>query len=126
MSTFNSLGSSSIILIAAAIILVIIAKWRIFEKAGQPGWASIIPYFNFIIILKIVDKNIWWILWLFVPIANVVVGIWVTNLLAKRFGKNEGFTLGLILLPFIFYPILGFGNARFQGNIEQDKTIIRV
>lgn len=126
MSTFNSLGPSSLILIAASAILVIIAKWRIFEKAGQPGWASIIPYFNFIIMLKIVGKNIWWVLWLFVPIANVVVYIWVTNLLAKRFGQNEGFTLGLILLPFIFYPILGFGNARFQGNIEQDKTIIRV
>lgn len=126
MSTFNSLGPSFLILIAASAILVIIAKWRIFEKAGQPGWASIIPYFNFIIMLKIVGKNIWWVLWLFVPIANAVVYIWVTNLLAKRFGQNEGFTLGLILLPFIFYPILGFGNARFQGNIEQDKTIIRV
>ena len=126
MDNFNYLSSSSLILFVAIFILVIIAKWRVFEKAGQPGWASIIPYFNFIIILKIVGKNIWWVLWLFVPIANVVVYIWVTNLLAKRFGQNEGFTLGLLLLPFIFYPILGFGNARFQGNIEQDKTIINV
>ncbi len=126
MDNFNSLSSSSLILFVAIFILVIIAKWRVFEKAGQPGWASIIPYFNFIIMLKIVGKNIWWVLWLFVPIANVVVYIWVTNLLAKRFGQNEGFTLGLLLLPFIFYPILGFGNARFQGNIEQDKTIINV
>lgn len=123
---FDSFDFSLIILLFAATILVIIAEWRVFEKAGQPGWASIIPYFNFFIMLKIVNKPLWWIFWLFVPGANVVVGIWVTNLLAKSFGKNEGFTLGLIILPFIFYPVLGFGNASFQGKAEQKKTFIQV
>ena len=123
---FNSFDFSLIILLFAATILVIIAEWRVFEKAGQPGWASIIPYFNFFIMLKIVNKPLWWIFWLFVPGANVVVGIWVTNLLAKSFGKNEGFTLGLIIFPFIFYPVLGFGNASFQGKAEQKKTFIQV
>ncbi len=123
---FDSFDFSLIILLFAATILIIIAKWRVFEKAGQPGWASIIPYFNFFIMLKIVNKPLWWIFWLFVPGANVVVGIWVTNLLAKSFGKNEGFTLGLIILPFIFYPVLGFGNASFQGKAEQKKTFIQV
>ena len=123
---FDSFDFSLIILLFAATILVIIAEWRVFEKAGQPGWASIIPYFNFFIMLKIVNKPLWWIFWLFVPGANVVVGIWVTNLLAKSFGKNEGFTLGLIIFPFIFYPVLGFGNASFQGKAEQKKTFIQV
>ncbi len=124
--SFETLSLPLFIFIFAATILVIIAKWRIFEKAGQPGWTSIIPYINFFIMLKIVSKPLWWIIWMFVPIANIVVGIWVTNLLAKSFGKNEGFTLGLIFLPFIFYPILGFGNASFQGNVEQEKTFIQV
>jgi ABC-type sulfate transport system permease subunit len=123
---FNTFSLPAILLGAVAVILVIIAKWRIFEKAGQPGWGSIIPYIDFFFILKIVNKPLWWIIWLFVPLANVVVGIWVTNLLAKSFGKNEGFTLGLIFLPFIFYPILGFGNASFQGPVKQEKTFIQV
>jgi len=124
--SFETLSLPLFIFIFAATILIIIAEWRIFEKAGQPGWTSIIPYINFFIMLKIVNKPLWWILWMFVPIANIVVGIWVINLLAKSFGKNESFTLGLIFLPFIFYPILGFGNASFQGKVEQEKTFIQV
>lgn len=92
-------------------IIIIVAQWKIYKKAGQPGWACIVPIFNFYILLKIVGKPSWWLILLLIPIANFVIAIWTTNLLAKRFGKDEVFTVGLILLPIIFYPILGFGNA---------------
>jgi hypothetical protein len=108
--------------IFAISILVIIAQWRIYEKAGQPGWASLIPFYNFYVLLKIVGKPEWWLIWIFVPLANLIVGIWTTNLLSKSFGKDEAFTLGLIILPVIFYPILGFGNAEYQGPAGKPKV----
>jgi len=99
----------------AIIIIVLIAQWQIFQKANQPGWACIIPIYNIIVLLRIVGKPWWWFLLMFIPIVNIVLGIWVLNLLSKSFGKEEGFTVGLIFLPFIFYPILGFGNATYKG-----------
>ncbi len=111
----DSLGPGVMIFYLAVIILLIAAEWRIYEKAGQPGWAVLIPFYNFYVLLKIVGKPGWWLIWLFVPIANFVVAIWVTNLLAKSFGKDVGFTLGLLFLSIIFYPILGFGSAQYQG-----------
>ena len=96
-------------------IIVIVALWKIFEKAGKPGWASIIPIYNVIVLLEIIGKPLWWIILLLIPLVNIIFGIWAVNLLSKSFGKNEGFTIGLIFLPFIFYPILGFGDAKYEG-----------
>lgn len=97
-------------------IVLIAAGWRVFEKAGKPGWTVIIPFYNIIILLEIVGKPWWWLLLIiFVPLGNFIWGIWMMNLLSKSFGKNEGFTVGLIFLPFIFYPILGFGPAEYKG-----------
>jgi len=100
----------------AVIVLMIVAMWKIFEKAGKPGWAAIIPIYNIIVLLEIVGKPIWWLfIILFVPLVNIIFGIWMVNLLSKSFGKNEAFTVGLILLGIVFYPILGFGDAKYQG-----------
>lgn len=96
------------------IILMIIGLWKVFTKAGQPGWASIIPIFNIYVLLKIAGKPGWWLLLLFIPFVNLIIGIIVVIALAEKFGKGGGFAVGLILLPFIFYPILGFGDARYQ------------
>jgi hypothetical protein len=102
--------------ITVVAIICIVAIWRIFEKAGKPGWASIIPIYNIIILLEIIGKPWWWLLLiLFIPLANIIFAIWMTNLLAKSFGKSAGFTVGLIFLCFIFIPILGFGNAEYKG-----------
>lgn len=106
----------------ALAIIQLAAMWRIYEKAGKPGWASLIPFYNFYVLLEIVGKPGWWLIWLFIPFANLVVSIWVTNLLSKSYGKNEGFTLGLIFLSFIFYPILGFGNDSYQGAAGGPKV----
>lgn len=97
------------------IVFIIASEWKVFEKAGQPGWAVLIPFYNFYILLKIVGKPEWWLLLLFVPIVNIVIGIYVVHLLSKSFGQGLGFTLGLIILSFIFYPILGFGDAEYIG-----------
>ncbi|MCK4407573.1 MAG: hypothetical protein KAV44_07835 [Bacteroidales bacterium] len=88
----------------------------IFVKAGESGWKVFIPFYNIIILLKIVEKPAWWTFLFLIPIVNVVFLIWVVNLLSLRFGKDEGFTFGLIILPFIFYPILAYGDAKYNKN----------
>lgn len=96
-------------------VAVIVAMWRVFEKAGEPGWHAIIPIWNTIVLLKIVGRPMWWFLLFFVPLVNLIVMIMVMNDLSKSFGQGVGFTVGLVLLPFVFMLILGFGNATYQG-----------
>ena len=96
-------------------ILMIAACWKIFTKAGQPGWAVIIPIYNWYILCKIVGRPGWWVILLFIPVVNFIIGIILCIDLAKSFGKGVGFGIGLILLGVIFFPILGFGSARYQG-----------
>lgn len=103
------------VIMLALTILLIVANWIIYEKAGKAGWACIIPIYSTIVLLEIVGKPIWWIVLMFIPIVNIVFAIWMTNLLSKSFGKSEAFTVGLIFLPVIFYPILGFGQAKYEG-----------
>lgn len=102
------------ILYLAFVILMIVSMWKIFEKAGKPGWACIIPIYSTIVLLEIVGKPWWWLfLIMFLPF---IFGIWTINLLSKSFGKGIGFTLGLIFLCFIFIPLLGLGDAQYQGS----------
>ena len=126
MENFDSSSPTGIAAIAAIIgamlipiiivaVIVIIGQWKVYEKAGKPGWASLIPIYNTIVMLEIIGKPIWWFFLLLVPCVNIVFAIWMINLLSKSFGQSEGFTVGLILLPMIFYPILGFGNYRYLG-----------
>lgn len=97
------------------VVFMIAAMWKIYKKAGYEGWECIIPIYNHLVLLKIVGKPWWWLLLMFIPIVNFVFLIWMYNMLSKSFGKDEGFTVGLLLLGFIFIPILGFGNAIYQG-----------
>jgi hypothetical protein len=98
----------------AVMILIIAGCWKVFTKAGQPGWASIIPIFNVYIWCKIVGRPGWWVILLLIPFVNFIIGIILSIDLAKSFGKGVGFGLGLALLGFIFWPILGFGSAQYQ------------
>lgn len=104
-----------ILIMVAFTIFMIAANWMIYEKAGKPGWACIIPVYSTLVLLEIVGKPWWWLLLMFIPVANIVFAIWMTNLLSKSFGYNEGFTIGLVLLPFIFYPIMGFSSVKYKG-----------
>jgi hypothetical protein len=92
----------------------IIAYWTIFTKAGKPGWAAIIPIYNFIVILEIVGRPWWWFLLMLIPVVNLVIMIIVIHRLSLSFGKGLGFTIGLILLPFIFLLILAFGSSVYR------------
>ena len=96
-------------------LLLIVAMWKVFTKAGQPGWASIIPIYNLYIWCKIVGRPGWWILLMLIPFVNFIIGIILCIDMAKSFGKGAGFGIGLALLGIIFVPILGFGSAQYQG-----------
>lgn len=97
-------------------VVMIVATWKVFTKAKKPGWASLIPIYNIVVLLEITGKPLWWIVLSFIPIANIVVSVLIMDALSKSFGKGTGFTIGLLVLPFIFFPILGFGKAEYKGS----------
>jgi Family of unknown function (DUF5684) len=96
-------------------VVIIIAMWKVFTKAGKPGWASLVPIYNTIVLLEIIGKPVWWFLLLMIPCVNIIIAFIVCIELAKSFGKEAGFGIGLALLGVIFFPILGFGSARYIG-----------
>lgn len=96
-------------------VVMLAAMWRVYTKAGEPGWAAIIPIYNIIVLLKIIGRPAWWIVLYLIPIVNFVIAIMVYDGLSKSFGKGTGFTIGLIFLGPIFLLILGFGSARYVG-----------
>ncbi len=99
----------------ALILFFIIGMWKVFSKAGQPGWAAIIPIFNVYVLCKIGGRPGWWLILFFIPIVNLVISAIVSIDVAKSFGRSALFGIGLWLLGFIFYPILGFGSAEYVG-----------
>ena len=100
------------------IIFFAFVMWKIFVKAGKPGWGSIVPIYNVILKLEIADRPIWWIFLMFIPFVNIVIEIIITLDIAKAFGKGSGFGVGMILLPFIFFPILAFDSSEYQETIH--------
>lgn len=118
----NSSGGEGVgavvLLVQLALIVFFIATfWKIFAKAGQPGWYAIIPIFNVYILLKIIGRPWWWLILFMIPIVGFIIAIIVTVDLAKSFGKGIGFAIGMILLGIVFYPILAFGSAEYQGPV---------
>jgi ABC-type sulfate transport system permease subunit len=102
-------------IVGLVVMIVIFAGiWKVFTKAGQPGWAVLIPIYNAYVLCKVAGKSGWWVLLMMIPCVGFIFGILVTVGVAQNFGKGIGFALGLIFLPFIFYPILGFGDASYQ------------
>lgn len=98
------MGIGMMIVWLAVVLLMVISMWKVFEKAGKPGWAAIVPLYNIIVMIQIATKPLWWI----------IIYPFVVFPLAKNFGKGAGFGLGLLVLPFIFWPMLAFGDARYQ------------
>lgn len=97
------------------LIAIVAGMWKIFEKAGEEGWKAIIPIYNCIILLKIIGKPWWWLFLFCIPVVNIYPAVMTVYLLAKSFGKDVGFAIGLFFLGFIFIPMLGFGSARYIG-----------
>jgi hypothetical protein len=98
------------------LIIEIVGAWFMFEKAGEPGWAAIIPIYNLLIGIKIAGKPWWFLLLMLIPVVNIVIYIVTLDGLSKSFGKGTGFTIGLFFLRFIFIPILGFGKSVYTGD----------
>jgi len=97
-------------------VLVIVGLWRVFTKAGRPGWAAIIPIYNAYTLLKVAGRPGWWLILLFIPIVNLIVAIIVSLDVARAFGKSGVFGFfGLFLFSIIGYLILGFGDARYTA-----------
>ena len=102
-----------ILVILAITVIMVASLWKVFVKAGLPGWGAIIPIYNIYLLMMVARRPGWWVILCFIPIANIIVEIIAYIDVAKNFGKTGGFAAGLILLPFIFFPILGFGNAKY-------------
>lgn len=104
-------------------LVVVIGQWKAFSKAGQPGWAAIIPFYNLVVLFRIAGQSGWLALtWLlnFIPfiggIAFLGILIWNHVNVSKRFGHGVGFALGLVFLAPIFWLILGFGSSKYVGD----------
>jgi len=106
----------------AIVVFVIAGIWKVFTKAGQPGWAAIVPFYNIYVLCKIAGRPGWWLALFFIPVVSIVIGIIVMIDLARAFGKGTGFGIGLAFLGFIFFPILGFGSAQYRTGSTGDTT----
>jgi hypothetical protein len=96
-------------------LLMIASMWKVFSKAGQPGWGCLIPIYNIYLMCKIAGRPGWWVILMLIPLVNFIIAIILLVDIAKSFGKGVGFALGLLFLGIIFWPILGFGSAQYQG-----------
>lgn len=140
-SGIQAMGTAFSLIFLVVALLLIIAQWKIYSKAGQPGWACIIPIYNLVVYMRIIGRPASWLMIYLGCLAIYIIGFGMlfngssmgglltsigglvllvisiidTNRLSKSFGKGAGFTAGLIILPFIFMPILGFGDAQYIG-----------
>lgn len=113
------MGIIGLILYLAFIVVIIAGIWKTFEKAGQPGWAAIVPFYNIYVMTQIAKKPGWWLLLFLIPIVSIVIAFILMIEIAKNFGKGAGFGVGLALLGFVFFPILGFGDAVYEGAEQE-------
>jgi hypothetical protein len=121
---FAMLGLGFFVFFFAIIIFLVACQWKIYTKAGKPGWACLVPIYGLLVYLEIIGKPWWWLLMLCIPGVNIVFAIWSVNLLSKSFGKDVGFTVGLLFLGIIFYPILAFSSdIKYVGPAGNDINI---
>lgn len=112
----TGLGIFGIILYVAFLVFAVVVMWKTFTKAGQPGWAAIIPIYNIYVWLKVAGRPGWWLILFLIPIVNIVMSVIVSIDIAKSFRKDAVFgVVGLWLFSLIGYAILAFGKAQYAG-----------
>jgi hypothetical protein len=115
-SAAAGIGIVGTIIYLAFIVFAIVAMWKVFTKAGQPGWAAIIPIYNIYVWLKVAGRPGWWLILFLIPIVNIVMALIVSIDIAKSFAKDTVFgVVGLWLFSIIGYAILAFGGAQYRG-----------
>jgi len=126
MEALFALGAAFMVIMGVIGVFMIVTMWILFNKANQPGWAILIPIYNILILLKVAGKPWWWIFGVILGIIPVVgwilIIVWevlVFHGISKNFGKEAGFTVGLILLGVVFFPILAFGSATYQPVVAE-------
>jgi len=120
VASLQTTGSGGIELFAVLTLTVVIfaGLWKVFQKAGEPGWAAIIPIYNLYVLVKVSGNTWWWFLMFFIPILNFFATLKVSINVAGKFNRGLLFGLGLMFLSFIFYPLLGFGDYQYQGTTQ--------
>ena len=107
-------GGAFFLVFLVVFVIVAAGMWKMFEKAGEPGWAALVPIYNLVVLVKIAGKEVWWVLLMLIPCVNFVAGVMVCIEVARKFGKDTVYGVGLAFLPFIFFPMLGFGAAQYN------------
>ena len=104
-----------VVFIVLPVVLLVIPTWRIYVKAGEPGWSAIVPLFSQYTLCTVVGRPVWWLIWLLIPYVNFVFWLIFAMDLARVFSRSKGFGIGIWLLPFVFLPILGYGSAEYTA-----------
>ena len=114
MGALIGAGIGVVVFMLAIVVFMIICQWKVFSKAGKPGWACLVPIYNIIVLLDIVNKPAWWFILMIIPIVNIIIFIIVLHRLSLSFGQGAGFTSGLLMVGIIFWPILAFGSSTYK------------
>lgn len=117
----NGFGVFGIVMLALTIFLLV-SMWKVYKKAGKPGWASIVPIYNYIVLIEIAGLPMWYFALFFVPFANIYAIFKIYIEVAHKFGKSTGFGVGLVFFNIIFYPILAFGSATYGSSISNNDS----
>jgi uncharacterized protein DUF5684 len=110
------LGGAFSLVFLLVFVIVVAGMWKVFEKAGEPGWAALVPIYNLLVLVKIAGKETWWVVLLLLPCVNFVAAVMICIEVARKFGKDTLYGVGLAFLPFIFFPMLGFGAAQYNRS----------
>ena len=110
-------STTTSLMLLAAVLLTIAAIWKVFERAGEPGWAVLVPFYNLYVLTKVAQVSGWWVLAMFIPFLGIVAAFVIAIGVAKRFGKSSGFGIGIALLPFLFYPMLAWGDSEASPSL---------
>ena len=132
LAIFAAMGTAFILFFVVILVFYLVCIWKIFVKAGQPGWAALIPIYNLYIMLKIINKPAWWLVVIFagfIPVVGSLIvlawGIILALEIGRKFGKSNGFSIiALWLFSFVGYPILAFGSAKYDANAAPVTTFL--
>lgn len=120
----SSSGNIELFAILALTVVIFAGFWKMFEKAGEPGWAGIIPVYNLYILVKISGNAWWWFILLFIPVVNFFATLKISIDVAGKFNRGVLFGLGLMFVSFIFYPLLGFGDYQYRDTAHSAEGAI--